>query len=152
VIWFQMKEKYDNFIPMHPCISSCFCITNENMLPTQHFNVTPHSAKCFGSHELSSGTYFYNSFRIRAWWRFMWTEACDTVWCDIKVLCWMSYIHLFMKEKCILWILNTSKIVAVYSGNGIVYSSWSNMVHDCKRIVRHTSVTLNMTHHCVTSL
>ena len=103
------------------------------MLPTQHFNVTPHSATCFVSHGQSSGAYFYNSFRISAWWWFMWT---------IKVLYWMLYINLFMKEKCILWILNTLKIVAVYSGNGIVYSSWSNVVHDCKRILRHTSVNL----------
>lgn len=32
--------------------------------------------------------------------------------------------------------------MAVSSANGIVYSSCSNVVHDCKRIVRHTFVDL----------
>jgi len=43
-----MKEKYNNFIPLHPVV---FFIMNENTLSTQHFNVTPHSATCFGSRE-----------------------------------------------------------------------------------------------------
>jgi hypothetical protein len=32
--------------------------------PTQHFNVVSHNAACFGSHEPSSGTTFYNSVQF----------------------------------------------------------------------------------------
>ena len=57
--------------------------------PTQHFNVIPHSATHIGSHEPSTGIYFYNNLKnwgasqhassgtsgtvvkISAWWRFM---------------------------------------------------------------------------------
>ena len=31
--------------------------------PTQHFNIISHTATCFGSHEPSSGTSFYNSLK-----------------------------------------------------------------------------------------
>jgi hypothetical protein len=33
--------------------------------PTEYFNVTSHSATCFGSHEPSSGTSFYRNLKYR---------------------------------------------------------------------------------------
>jgi hypothetical protein len=60
------KRIYQYFFKFYFDASRCVFLYHKQMKicrPTQHFSALSHIATCFGSHEPSSGTSFYNSLK-----------------------------------------------------------------------------------------